>query len=472
MRKRFFWVVLLSVSLFFTALLIVDLKAQSASDQPPDQQRRGRGAPRTPQPGTVQDVQWSEDGNFLHYATEGQRYSFNLVTREKKKIEAAKEEAIEETRRPERPVRREDTGTGQYVGRPSRGRQYAQVISPNEKWQAEYKNWNVVLKNLKTEQEIPVTADGDEIIHYGTASWVYGEELGQNKAMWWTPDSQKLLFYKFNDTGVKSFHLVRGWSDVITTHYPEYYPKAGDPNPVAGLMVYDLASQKTVTVDVGDDPEQYVYNIRVSPDGKVMMFNWTNRFQNHLKVMVIDLETGKTRCIVEEKQKTWQTNSPRQQYLADNHRFLWPTEKSGYTHYELRDLDGKLHNAVTHGQFQTGTIQFVDEENGLVGFTGYSSSVNPYYLQYHLVNLDGTNQTRVTAKDLHHSNFNLSPDHNWLVAQYEEVNTPPCTALYSTKGEFVTNLAETIKFKSADGKFDVYAILYKPANFNPDKKYP
>ncbi|MDA7951987.1 MAG: prolyl oligopeptidase family serine peptidase, partial [Pirellulaceae bacterium] len=146
-------------------------------------------------------------------------------------------------------------------------------------------------------------------------------------------------------------------------------------------------------------------------------------------------------------------------------------------------LDGNLINSVTSGDFQTGGIQFVDEENDLVGFTAYSSSANPYYMQYHLVNLDGTNGRRVTTTDLHHSNFSLSPDKKWMIAQYESVNIPPATALYSTDGKLVAklaeadpqtaaNIAEMFTFKSDDGKFDIYGVLYKPSDFDPSKKYP
>jgi dipeptidyl-peptidase-4 len=89
----------------------------------------------------------------------------------------------------------------------------------------------------------------------------------------------------------------------------------------------------------------------------------------------------------------------------------------------------------------------------------------------------------VTTLDFHHSNFQLSPDRKWLIAQYEEVNRPPCTALYQTDGTFVThlaesdpssaaNLAESFSFQSNDGKFDIYGILYKPKDFDPNKKYP
>jgi dipeptidyl-peptidase-4 len=198
----------------------------------------------------------------------------------------------------------------------------------------------------------------------------------------------------------------------------------------------------------------------------------------------MDLETGECRVIVSEHQDTWQTNSPRMRYLADKRRFIWPSDKTGFTQYEVRDLDGDLHNAVTSGDFQTGGIQFVDEDANLVGFTGYSSDANPYFLQYHMVGLDGENQRRVTSRDFHHSNFNLSPDKKWLIAQYEETNTPPNTVVYNTADGSVVaklaetdpntaaNLAEMFKFVSNDGRFDIYGVLFFPADFDPGKSYP
>jgi len=195
------------------------------------------------------------------------------------------------------------------------------------------------------------------------------------------------------------------------------------------------------------------------------------------------VNTGACKVVVEERQETWQTNNPGMRFLKDGHRFIWTTQKSGATHYELRDLDGKLHNTITRGDFECGRIQFVDEERGLVGFTAYSSPKNPYYEQYHLVGLDGTGQTRVSSLDFHHAGYNLSPDRKWLIARYEEVNTPPSTALYSASGKLVSkiaesdpataaNLAEMFTFKSNDGKWDIYGILYKPTDFDPKKTYP
>ena len=281
---------------------------------------------------------------------------------------------------------------------------------------------------------------------------------------------------------MQPFHLVTGWSGINTKHYPEYYPKAGSRNPASELYLYDLESKKTVRVDAGGGREEYIFRVRAAPNGE-MLVNWTDRLQQHLKVLRIDVNTGACKVVVEERQETWQTNNPGMRFLKDGHRFIWTTQKSGATHYELRDLDGKLHNTITRGDFECGRIQFVDEERGLVGFTAYSSPKNPYYEQYHLVGLDGTGQTRVSSLDFHHAGYNLSPDRKWLIARYEEVNTPPSTALYSASGKLVSkiaesdpataaNLAEMFTFKSNDGKWDIYGILYKPTDFDPKKTYP
>lgn len=431
--------------------------------------------------GTVSNVKWTEDGKAVLFTSQSKRYRVDLATGERTEAKEEKEVAVDG-----RTMRRRRSSTygstGKNLGSHTRGRQYTKVESPDGKWIAEHKDWNLILENKESKEVVPVTTDGNENIHYGTASWVYGEELNQNTAMWWTPDSKKILYYKFDDTKVEQFYLIRGWSEINTKLYPEYYAKAGANNPVAELFIYDLESKKSTRVDIGGSGDEYIYGIRVSPDNRVMMLNWTDRLQQNMTVMAIDLESGHCKSIIEEKQGTWQKNSPTMTFLKDKKTFLWPTDKSGFTHYEVRDLEGATSHTVTNGDFQITGIDLMEDEN-LMSFVANSSSANPYYNQYHLVGLDGKNQRRVTTKDFHHSNFQLSPDRNWLVAQYEEVNRPPCTALYKTDGTFVcdiaeseadsaANLAETFTFKSDDGKFDIYGVLYKPKNFDPNKTYP
>lgn len=432
--------------------------------------------------GIVSNVKWSDDGNHVYFTNQGVRYQFDLVDKTREKVdekESKSSDGLTVSRR-----RRGETkpSTGEYVGRPSRGRQYTTVISPDGLWRAEHKDWNLQIVNQSSDETISITTDGNEIINYGTGTWVYGEELDQTKAMWWTPDSKKILYYRFDNTGVKPFHLVRGWTRTNTTVYTEYYPKAGAANPAASLYVYDLESKQSKRIEIGGGSEEYIYNVRLAADGTTMLVNWTDRLQRHLKVLAIDTDSGKCRTVVEEQQENWQSNSPEMQFLSDKNRFVWPTEKSGYTQFELRNLAGDLLNPLTSGAFQVAGLT-VDESRNEARFVAFSSNKNPYYMQFHRVDLDGKNQRRLTTLEMHHSKFNLSPNGNWLVAQFEEVNTPPGTALYDSDGRLVAKLAEAdpdsaanraemFSFKSADGKFDIYGIMYKPEGFDPDKQYP
>jgi dipeptidyl-peptidase 4 len=433
--------------------------------------------------GKIDRAAWADDGSAFFFTDAAKkRWRVDLETLEKTAVGDGDEGATSRARRARSWNGGRGARTGKNVGGPRRGRQYTRCDSPDGKWKAKYQDWNVVLEGENGES-VQVTRDGNETIHYGTASWVYGEELDQNTAMWWTPDSKKLLFYRFDDTGVQPFHLVTGWSKVITDHYPEFYPKAGDRNPAAELMIYDLASQKMTRVDLDGSSDTYTYGIRCAADGETMLLNWTDRLQRHLIVYAIDLETGALRKVVEEKQPCFQENSPPMRWLEDKKRFVWPSDATGFTHYQLRNLDGTLESTITSGDFQTANIHFLDEEAGLMGLSAYSSAANPYFLQFHVAKLDGSGMTRVTTRDLHHSRFMISPDRKWLVAQYEATNTPPCTAIYAMDGsrsaviaeaaaDSAANLAEMFKFRSKDDDFDVYGILYKPKDFDPKKSYP
>jgi dipeptidyl-peptidase 4 len=469
-------------------LLVHFILCKTGTDATLAQQR-----PATNLEGTVSNVAWDVEGKFVDFTNAGKRYRFDLKKLEKTELSSEKVEDEQNAGPRQRPqagggFRRGGTSgppaasTGRYLDRPERGRQHTRVESPDQKWEAQYRDWNLVLVNLENKEEIQVTSDGNEHIHYGTASWVYGEELRQTQAIWWTPDSKKVLFYKFDDTHVKPFYLLRGLSEINTEIYPEYYPKAGETNPTAELYVYDLAFSEIKQIKIGGNPDEYIYGIRTTPKGDRMLVNWTDRLQQHLKVMSIDLESGECTPIIEERQSTWQTNSPPMTFLNDQFRFLWPTDTSGYTHYELRDLDSKYYSTITKGDFQISSIELM-EEDGLLGFVANSSPVNPYFSQYHLVELDGSNPRRVTTLDHHHSNFQLSTDRNWLIAQYEDVNLPPTTVIYRTDGSVVAeiaktesvspaNLAEPFSFTASDGKTEIFGVLYKPADFDPTKKYP
>src|SRR5262249_46301954 len=155
---------------------------------------------------------------------------------------------------------------------------------------------------------------------------------------------------------VLDYYLQLGQTNLQSKMAIEAYPKAGAPNPVVDLFVYDLATKKTVRVDVRDGKPfdnavvgHYVYHVSWSPDGKELHFYRTNRRQNVMEFAAADPETGKCRVVVrEEWLPSWVVNSPPMQYLKDKKRFIWTSERTGWKNYYLYDLSGKLLTALTN----------------------------------------------------------------------------------------------------------------------------
>lgn len=425
--------------------------------------------------GRAQKVQWSADFTKLSFVGTDGKKVVDLATG--KFVDDAEFVAF----KPE-PVQARRRGS-----RVPRAEQRPIEPSNNGKWDAVYKDFNVTLiPKDKSTPEVAVTTEGNVKVRYGTGCWVYGEELSQSTAMWWSPDDKFLAFYRVDEQHMRDYHLTVDNAKNYTKLQTVRYPKAGDPNPKMKILIYELATKKTVEAIIDGEETQYLYDVRWTPDGAELLVNRTNRHQDILDVFAVDPATGKSRVVVTEKQETFQENSPTMQFLADGKRFIWETEKNGWKNFELRDLQGQLINKLTQADgYPANRIQSIDEKNGWFYFTAYSDE-NPYNSQLHRCKLDGSEHVRITTQPLHHSAFTISPDHKWVIATCENINTPPKTVLYDASGKMVLEIekskvseanakmmtSEMFEFTAADGKTVIYGTLHKPTNFDPSKKYP
>ena len=173
-----------------------------------------------------------------------------------------------------------------------RGRQAASADAPDGKLKAFYRDRNLWVSEVGGANESAITTDGNDKdrIKYGTASWVYGEELAQTTAIWWSPDSRKVAYYRFDEKQVLDYNLQLDQTKIQSANDVEAYPKAGAANPIVDLWVYDVATKKSTKVDVRDGKPfdnsvvgHYVYRVAWSPDGRELLFNRTNRRQNILE---------------------------------------------------------------------------------------------------------------------------------------------------------------------------------------------
>jgi dipeptidyl-peptidase-4 len=410
------------------------------------------------------------------------------------------------------------------AGAAARGRQADCVMSPDGKLKAFYRARNLWVANADGSNEKQVTTDGsvEKRIKNGTGSWVYGEELTQTTAIWWSPDSTKVGYYRFDEGPVKDFYVQMQQTAIQDAVDIEAYPKAGAPNPIADVFVYDMAAGKVTHIDARDGKPfdntvvgHYIYNVNWSPDGTELMMNRTNRRQQIMEFVACAPATGKCRVVVHEEWLTgWAENRPSLTWLKDKKRFIWESERNGYRNYYLYDFaSAKLIGPITtNTTFESAAIVKLDEANHLMFYMARDGD-NYMKSQLHRVGLDGKGDVRLTDPKFTHSfgacdsgggggrrgggggapgaggggGCGISADNKYFVDVYQSHDHPPATQLLDATGKVLAQLsksdttkmdtlglkkAEQFEYKAADGKTTLYGQIQFPSNFDPAKKYP
>ena len=428
--------------------------------------------------GRVFRIRWSADGDSLLYQKKGEKRQLNLT-------DGSIGDANPNTELAETPKRE----SRESKTRVQRARQRAREVSPDGKWVAVYKDYNLSLEPKKESDQRSrvLTTEGTPRLRFGTGCWVYGEELDQDTAMWWSDDSQKLAYYEINEEGMKDYVLTLDNVKRYTRPQATRYPKAGSPNPKVSLWVYDVGSGRKQKLQIPGPEDQYLFNVRFVPDSHTLLVYRATRRQDTLDVLAIDVDSQTVRSVVAERQETWQHNRPTLRFLDDGQRFIWETERTGWKQFELRSVDGtRLNGLADSNNYPAHQIVHVDESAGWFYYSAYSDA-NPYSLQLHRCRLDGTEHARITASPMSHGGFKISPDHRYVVATRQQLDTPVSTVVYDMAGHEVAVLAEASKtaakelglvdpelftFTADDGKTTIFGTLHKPSNFSASKKYP
>ncbi|MBM3773033.1 MAG: S9 family peptidase [Acidimicrobiia bacterium] len=362
-------------------------------------------------------------------------------------------------------------------------------FSPDGRRVAYVRQGNLFVSDVTTPREIALTADGSDKVLNGRLDWVYEEEIfgrGQPRAYWWSPDSALLAYLRIDDTHVPVFTVV--------DHIPYdqgverwYYPKVGDPNPTATLGVVSASGGATRWVNLGKYPEadRIINAVAWAPNGREVVFQAQNRSQTWLDLNVADAATGVTRTLFRETSRAWVSDTTDPAWLADG-SFLWLSERSGYRHIYLCGADGRVRREITTGPWEVRALYGVDESAGWVYFAGTERS--PIGVDVYRVRLTGAaNQSlqRLTqAAGTHSATF--SPRFEYFTNTWSDATTPPQLRLHDSDGsevrvlepnrvaaldEFVRPRPEFLQVKARDG-FLMEAMLIKPSDFDPSRRYP
>jgi len=360
-----------------------------------------------------------------------------------------------------------------------------ETFSPDDRMLGFVRNNNIYIYDLAAQRERRLTTDGGPKILNGRLDWVYQEELygrGNFEAYWWSPDSTKLAYLRLDEKTVPEFTVV--------DHIPydqglevTPYPKSGDPNPVVQLGIVNAAGGATRWVDTYKYQPSDLLIVRVTwtPDGSKVVYQAQNREQSFLDLNFAG-DDGKSNTILHETSKAWVGINDNPNFLKDG-SFLWQSERSGWNHFYQYSPDGKLLRQVTDGRWEVSSFDGLDEAKGLLYFTATEHS--PIAPQAYRIKLDGTALTRVTTGEGSHK-VAISPDSKLFVDTWSDVNTPTQTRLYDVDGKLVRVVAENkvaalkeyklgaiqlLQVKTRDG-FEMEAMMIKPPDFDPQKKYP
>jgi dipeptidyl-peptidase-4 len=367
------------------------------------------------------------------------------------------------------------------------------TLSPDGHYVGYSKNNNLYTLSLATKKEVAITNDGATGILNGYASWVYFEEIfgrsTQYRAFWWSPDSKYISFMRFDERKVPMFPIYNSEGQhgfVEETRYP----KAGDQNPTVKIGWTTPDGGSITWADFNEADDQYFGWPIWNPNNNSMWLSWMDRGQNNLKIYELNMTTGAKKPVYTEYQKTWidleDRNGGRINFIPNNKGYIAQSDASGWNQLYMYDMEGKLQYPISNGKFTVLGIRQIDEKNKTIYFTarGIESSAR---IDLYSIGFDGKNQKRLTVGDVNNTQVYLAPDAKNFVTVFSNIQTPTTIALINAQKKTVevlgtstpanfdaSKLAKTelIRIRSADGLFELPALVTWPKNMDPNKKYP
>ncbi len=330
--------------------------------------------------------------------------------------------------------------------------------------------------------DIKLTTDGSREIVYGRS--VHRDEFGIHSGLFWSPDGMRIAFYRMDQSMVTDYPQVNLFPR-IATNEPDKYPMAGETSHKVTVGVYDIATNKTIYLKAGDPTDRYFTNVAWSPDSKTVYMFELNRDQNDCRLVSYDAVTGD--CMGELYRETdakyVEPQNPIQFLPWDNTKFILQSQKDGYNHLYLFDIEGNELRQITQGDWVVLGVVGFNTKNKSVVITSNESS--PIQCNTWEVNVNTGKRTLLDNGQGWHSP-NLSKSGRYLVDSYQAPEVPRNIELVDAKTlRHITyfeapNPWEGYKVpqfscgtvKAADGTTDLYWRMVKPADFDETKKYP
>ncbi len=379
-------------------------------------------------------------------------------------------------------------------------------VSPDGHWAAFVRDHNLYVRYVPTGAVSRLTRDGVPGDDYATPlpdlrvlvtqGVSNGNRVKERPAVFWSPDSTKLVTYRLDSRGSGRYNSIQFVppNQLRPMAYNYVYPLPGENLPKAYPVIFDVQTGKRVKVDTPPLELQF----QGGPgfqwlDNDTVWYRYDGRGEKYIDLREVNAGTGVQKVVFREEAKPYpyvDTGESLFRFVDGHKEFLWASARSGWNQLYLYDTaTGKLIDQVTHGDWVVRQIVSVDEKTRQVYFLagGVDPKMDPYYTQLYRVNLDGTAMKLLTPGDANHT-ASVSPDGKYVVDNYSTPADPGASVLRKTSdGSVVRELGRTdttwltqqgwvpaINFegKAADGKTDIYGVIVRPTHFDPAKKYP
>ncbi|UOQ99390.1 S9 family peptidase [Hymenobacter sp. 5317J-9] len=373
-------------------------------------------------------------------------------------------------------------------------------VSPDGKLAAFIKDYNLWVRDTKTNQLTQLTTDGAKDYGYATdnAGWTHSDK----PILRWSPDSRKIATFRQDQRNVGDMYLV-----TTNVGHPTLkswkYPLPGDKDiAMIERVVIEVNPAKVVRFQMAPDAHRGTLSDDISSsgtfddvdwsaDGRELAFVSTSRDHKEEKVRVADAATGAVRDVFQETVATQYESGQgaiNWRYLPKSKEIIWYSERDNWGHLYLYDAgSGKVKKQITKGNFVVTQLLKVDEQKRQAYFLADGREPgNPYFTHLYRVGLDGKNLTLLTPEAGNHQVM-MAPSGRYFVDTYSQPDKPGVTVLRDANGKLLSTLEKTdisrltatgwkaptpITVKAADGQTDLYGLMFTPTNLDQSKKYP
>lgn len=355
------------------------------------------------------------------------------------------------------------------------------VPSPDGKWIAFIKNQNIYVKEVATGKEKQLSLDG-------TLGNYYSAYIR------WSPDSKKVASCKIRPVEKRYVYYVESSpADQLQPKlHKQEYAKPGDELPFKVPCIYEVESGRSIIPSTELFDRQYeVYGPEWNPDSRAVTFEYNQRGHQVYRVLEFSAETGKVRPLVEETSDTYVNYTRHFRHdLKDGKQMIWMSERDNWNHlYMYNRITAQPDYQITKGEWYVREVLRVDEDNRQIYFSanGMEAGEDPYLIRYYRIGFDGKGLTCLTPEEGMHRAW-FSGDMKYLVDVYSMVDKVPVAVLRSARDGKVVMPLETADItlleaegwkapevfvaKGRDGKTDMWGLIARPTNFDPNKKYP